>query len=213
MSSFKDVQELYAAVQKYMDRNDKSVVDKIPMWVNMAEQELDRRLRHPAAMVRALITIPANTGQIKAPANLSELVHARVQGQEQPMYRRSLEMLYAPPEPLGIYPTAIASMQNTYQFNKLCHEDFQLEFIYYVAPNKLSLENVTNLYLVALGDFLLYVALSNGFSYDTNLEESAYYRSMAEKALADLQEQIEREAISGSTMVSLSDSRHLVRYF
>ena len=82
-----------------------------------------------------------------------------------------------------------------------------------MVPDKLNNQNASNTYLALCGDLLLYLALSEGFSYDMNLEDSAYFRQKAEKVLADLNEQIKKEERSGSTLVTFASADALSDYF
>lgn len=212
MSAYNTVSELYDDVQKYLDRNESSIVNKIPMWVHMAEDELDRRLRHPAAEMVQSYVVKAGYDYVPAPRNLLELKSLRLVDEGRTLYRRSLETLYELPKS-DEKPLAFASRANYYILDKTVKVDTTIEFIYYTAPDKLGNENSANLYLVACGDFLLYVALSNGFAYDANPQESAYFRQLAEASLATLQDQINRESMAGHTLVQFSNQEFLSTYF
>lgn len=212
MSAYSNAAELYADVQAYMNRNETSIVNKIPMWVHMAEDELDRRLRHPAAEEVQSYTVPAGFDFIPAPRNLLELKSIRAEGTKSPLNRRSLETLYDTPS-YSDEPVAFASRANYYILNEKVKEDTTYEFIYWTTPEKLSNTNSSNLYLVSCGDFLLYAALAYGFGYDVNPQEAQYFRQLAETALANLQEQITREALSGHTLVQWSNSDFVSTYF
>ena len=210
--SYSTVSELYNDVQLYMNRNEASIVNKIPMWVNMAEDELDRRLRHPANEALVEYQVIKGQRQIPAPANLAELKFIRVPDADRILYRRSIETLFD--LPIGDdYPTGFASVSNQYVLNFEAKQDFLVEYCFYMVPDKLSNQNASNTYLTLCGDLLLYLTLSEGFSYDMNLEDSAYFRQKAEKVLADLEEQIKKEERSGSTLVTFASADALSNYF
>lgn len=212
MSAYANAAQLYSDIEQYMDRHEASIVNRIPMWVHMAEDELDRRLRHPAAEEVQNYEVKAGFDFIPAPRNLLELKSLRLEGVSVPLTRRSLETLYDVPS-WESHPVAFASRANYYILDKKVKEDTNVEFIYWTTPEKLSNTNSSNLYLVAAADFLLYAALSSAFSYDTNPEESQYYRGLAETALSNIQSQISREAMSGHTLVCWSDTTSLSTYF
>lgn len=212
MSNYTTVSDLYADVQLYMNRNETSIVNKIPLWVRMAEDELDRRLRHPATEAVLTYTVTQGTDRIPAPANLAELKYIRIPSVKRILYRRSIETLYELPLDDQL-PTGFASVSNSYVLNIVAPADTVFEYNFYMTPSKLSTSNASSVYLVQCGDILLYLALSFGFAYDQNPEESAYWRSTAEQALAMLNEQINREQISGSTLISFSNRDYLQTYF
>ena len=212
MAVYTQVSVLYADIQKYMDRNEDSIVAKIPLWVRMAEGELDRRLRHPASQVVYNYPLVTGSQELEAPRQLTELRSIRITSNPEALQRRSPEELYRGP----FYkdePEAFASVGNKYILNKPVEKDTTFEFVYYTTPIPLSVENSSNLYLDACGDILLYMALSLGFAYDNNQAESAYWRQMAEAALESLQTQIKQEAMSGSTFVNFANTDFLTTYF
>lgn len=212
MSNYTTVSDLYADVQLYMNRNEASIVNKIPLWVRMAEDELDRRLRHPATEAVLSYVVQQGSDRIPAPTNLAELKYLRIPELNRVLYRRSIETLYDLPVD-DEFPTGFASVSNQYILNLAAPANTTFEYTFYMTPSKLSLANASSVYLVQCGDILLYLALSFGFAYDQNPEESNYWRGTAEQALAMLNEQIQRESMSGSTMVTFANRDFLQTYF
>lgn len=208
---YKSASELYSDVQKYMDRNESSIVNKIPLWVHLAEDELDRRLRHPACQLSALITVYNGTDYIPAPSNMLELSWLKRKESNTVLKRLFFETLHSLPN-YEKYPVAFAAKANKYVLDKPVQEDTVFEILYYVEPTKLT-QSSTNMYLQIAADYLLFSALAHGFSYDTNLDEAAYYRTLAENSFASLENQITKEAYAGSTMFQFNDNSFIERYF
>ena len=214
MATYSNVSDLYSAVQAYMGRNETGIINKIPLWVSFAEDELDRRLRHPAAITTQEYTVSGKSSTIPAPESLLELKSITQLPSLQPLLRRSFESLFQPPYPTqkGM-ATAFASHGGEFILNEVMGEDTVFQVSYYASPLKLSTNNPENLYLSACGDFLLFTALAHGFAYDTNAEESQYYKLMAEAVLSTLSEQIQREDLAGSTLVTFANSDYLETYY
>lgn len=212
MAQYATVSELYADVQLYVNRNESTFISKIPMWVTMAEGELDRRLRHPAAENIQTFTVTTGNDYLTAPIDLLELKSIRNASTGEFLYRRSLETLYTVPN-YTKQPIAFASTSNRYVLDKPVIEDSQFNVVYYNAPTKLSVQNSSNLYLVALPDFLLSVALEQAFFFDGQPDQAQMWRTLAESQLAILNEQILRESYQGSTLVTHSNVDNISRYY
>lgn len=212
MAQYSTVSDLYTDVQKYVDRNESTFINKIPSWVFMAESELDRRLRHPAAENIQSFTVQKGSDYLTAPIDLLELKSIRNSKSGEFLYRRSLETLYTTPN-YGDTPIAFASTSNRYVLDQTVTEDTVFSVVYYNAPTKLDITNSSNLYLVSLPDFLLYVSLELAYIFDGQPEQAQYWRGMAEAVFAMLQEQILRESYQGSTLVTHSNSDNISRYY
>lgn len=212
MPAFNNVQELYDSVKDYLDRDDISFTKKIPLWVGMAEDELDRRLRHPASETVFEYTVQKGQDVIPAPANLSELRTIRNKKTNRVLTKRYPETLYMEPLP-DEEPTSFMSRANFYVLNMPVKEDTTFEYVFYIIPDRLGDKHGSSLYLEALGDFLLFVALEHGFTYGAADSEAAYFRGLAERSLANLQQQINNESIAGSTIFNFGDTEQVNRYY
>lgn len=201
MAKYDNVNQLYADIQQYVNRNESTFTTLIPTWVYQAETELDRRLRHPAAEVISSFTVLAGNNYIPAPTQLLELKSIRSRKTNDMLYRRSYEVLYDVLNDTR-YPIRFASVANRYYLDKIVEsEDVDYEFVFYTAPDKLSVTHVTNFYLDTVPDVLLYLGLEAAFIYDGQPDQAVYWRQMAETQLALLNEQIDRESYQGSTLV------------
>lgn len=212
MAQYDNVNDLYADIQKYVDRNESSFTNFIPVWVNQVENELDRRLRHPAAEVISTYTVQAGYNNIPAPTELLELKSIRSRATNEILYRRSYEVLYEVQNE-SKYAIRFASVSNRYYLDKTVDEDVVYEVIFYTAPAKLSSTNSNNFYLAVVPDVLLYLSLEAAFIYDGQPDQAAYWRSMAETQLALLNEQIDRESYQGSTLVPWQNNERNNYYY
>lgn len=212
MAQYDNVSELYTDVKQYVDRNEATFISKIPEWVNQAENELDRRLRHPAAEVISTYTVLAGNRSIPAPRQMSEIKSIRSRSTNSILYRRSYETLYDV-QNNSQYPIAFASIANQFYMDITCSENVTYEFVFYTVPDKLTLSNSNNFYLAVLPDFLLYVTLEQAFIFDGQPEQAVYWRQMAETQLALLNEQIKRESYQGSTLIAWGDSARNDYYY
>lgn len=212
MAQYDNVDALYQDIQNYVDTNESSLVKKIPAWIYLAESELDRRLRHPAAENVQTFKVLQGNDYLTAPIDLLELKSIKNNSTGDFLYRRSYEVLYQS-QNFRNSPVAFASVSNKYLLDIPVQEDSTFQVVYYNAPEKLSVQNSSNLYLVALPDFLLSVGLEQAYIYDGQPEQAQYWRMAAERQLQMLNDQITRESYQGSTLVTYSDSSRISHYY
>jgi len=212
MAQYSTVNDLYTDIARYVDTKEQYFISKIPAWIHLAESELDRRLRHPAAENVQGFTVKAGNNYLTAPIDLLELKSVRNTNNNLFLYRRSYETLFQVYNPEK-EPVAFASVSNKYILDKPVSVDTIIEVVYYNAPQKLDISNSSNLYLIALPDFLLYVGLEQAFIFNGQPDQATYWRGMAETRLAMLNEQILRESYQGSTLVTYTDIDRINKYF
>lgn len=210
--SKKTYKDLITDVKHYLNRADEDTLSRIPTWIHLAQDQLDRILRHPAAetVMEYLVSVGSDT--IPIPANLLELKNLRNKTTGEVLYRRSLETLYLTPLHEK-YPIGYSRKGIEYVLNKAPEEAFVMEVIYYTAPTKLSGMSDRNLYTVQCYDMMLYYALSEGFGYLMDTAQSQHYQQKADTSFNFLMESIKREEYSGSTLVYFSDEAAMGQYF
>lgn len=210
--SKKTYKDLATDVKHYMNRNDEDTLSRIPTWIHLAQDQLDRILRHPAA--ETVMRYPMKKGEdiIPIPTNLLELKNLRNNTTGEVLYRRSLETLYSTPLN-SKFPTGYSRKGVEYILNKATEEEFEMEVIYYTAPTKLSKPGDINLYTLQCYDMMLYYALAEGFAYLMDTTQAQYYQQKAEASYNMLMESIRREEFSGSTLVYFSDEEAMSQYF
>lgn len=210
--SNKNYRDLYDDVKSYLNRTDQDTLTRIPVWIHLAQDTLDRVLRHPAAETTMVYPVKPGEDIIPIPVNLLELKSLRNTVNGEVLYRRSLETLYETPTS-EVYPTGYSRKGNQYILNKKAEVDFNMEVIFYTAPNKLDKPGDMNLYTVQCYDMMLFYALSEGFAYLHDTSNSQYYQQRAEVSYTMLMESIRREEFSGSTLVYFSDQESMSNYF
>lgn len=210
--SKKTYKDLANDIKHYLNRNDEDTISRIPTWVHLAQDQLDRILRHPAA--ETVIRFPVKVGVdiIPIPTNLLELKNLRNAKTGEVLYRRSLETLFLTPLH-SKFPTGYSRKGVEYILNKPAEEEFEMEVIYYTAPSKLDKPGDINLYTLQCYDMMMYYALAEGFSYLMDSAQSQYYQQKAEASYTMLMESIRREEFSGSTLVYFSDEQAMSTYF
>lgn len=212
MAQYSSVYQLYDDVAKYVNTKESSLIETVPSWVYQAEVELDRRLRHPAAMVMSSFTMLQGTQRIPAPKEMTELCSIRCENTNETLYRRSYEtvlQMYNPEK----YPKYFASVSNYFYLDKTVTENVRYEFIFYTSPDKLSPEITDNFYLQVIPDFLLYITLEKAFIFNGEPQQAQYWRQMGEVQLAALEAQIKRENDQGSTLISMNDTARNQYYY
>lgn len=212
MSAYKNRGELVQDIQKYMNRSEPHIVKKIPQWIHMAEDMLDRVLRHPAAIQTLNYSMREGDQEVPAPDKLLELKTIKVKETGDTLFRRSIETL-ADGDRSNEYPVAFCSQGEKFILDKPAPKDMDIQLIYFEATEKLKTDSDTNLYLFYCGDILLYYALSEGFGYDNNQAEAQYWEQKAVQSFTALEQQIEKEKVAGSTLVNMGNRRFLNKYF
>lgn len=210
--SKKTFKDLATDIKHYLNRTDEDTLSRIPTWVHLAQDTLDRILRHPAAEIVLRYPVKVGVGVIPIPTNLLELKHLRNTTTGEVLYRRSLETLYETPLN-SKYPTGYSRKGHEYVLNKEAEEEFEMEVIFYTAPTKLSKPGDFNLYTMQCYDMMMYYALAEGFSYLMDTAQSQYYQQKADTSYSMLIESIRREEFSGSTLVYFSDQASMGNYF
>ena len=210
--SKKTYKDLAGDVKHYLNRNDEDTLSRIPTWIHLAQDTLDRILRHPAA--ETVIRFPVKVGAdiIPIPTNLLELKNLRNSKTGEVLYRRSLETLYLTPLH-SKFPTGYSRKGVEYILNKPAEEEFEMEVIYYTAPTKLSKPGDINLYTLQCYDMMMYYAIAEAFSYLQDPSQAQYFQQKAEASYNMLMDSIRREEFSGSTLVYFSDEAAMSQYF
>lgn len=212
MSNNKTYKDLYGDIKHYMNRTDQDTLSRIPTWIHLAESQLDRTLRHPAA--EKMVRYPLKKGEfiIPIPVKLLELKNLRNTDTGQILYRRSLETLYGTPLD-SVYPTGYARKGVEYVLNKASEVDVEIEVIYYTAPQHLENPGDRNLYTMQCYDILMYYTLGEGFNYLHDIEKANLFTQKAAQSFEMLQKSIKDEEFSGSTLVHFYDSDGMNNYF
>lgn len=210
--SNKTYKDLMTDVKHYLNRTDEDTLSRIPTWIHLAQDTLDRILRHPAAETVMEFPVKVGVDIIPIPANLLELKNLRNSATGEILYRRSLETLYLTPLH-SKYPTGYSRKGVEYMLNKKSEEAFVMEVIYYTAPTKLVNMGDRNLYTAQCYDMMMYYALAEGFAFLMDSTQAQYYQQKAETSYNMLTESIRREEFSGSTLVYFSDEAAMGNYF
>lgn len=210
--SKKTYKDLITDIKHYLNRTDEDTVGRISTWVHLAQDQLDRILRHPAAETVVRFPMKVGDSTVPIPINLLELKNLRNAVTGDVLYRRSLETLYLTPLH-SKYPTGYSRKGAEYVLNKEAEEEFEMEVIYYTAPSRMTKPSDFNLYTLQCYDIMMYYALAEGFAYLMDSAQSQYYQQKAETSYNMLMESINREEFSGSTLVYFSDEAAMSTYF
>lgn len=210
--SKKTYKDLMTDVAHYLNRTDQDTLSRIPTWIHLAESQLDRILRHPAAETVIAYTVPVGDDYIPVPRKLLELKQLRNAKTGEVLYRRSLETLYSTPLHSD-YPTGYSRKSVRYILNKEVTEPFDVEIIFYAAPDHLAKPLDVNLYTMQCYDTLMYYAIAEGFTYLHDNESAQVYNSKAEVSFNMINQSIQREEFAGSTLVYFSDNELMNTYY
>lgn len=204
---FDNYEELKNGIRETINRDD-MFDNLIPTWIRMAEENLDRELRHPAMVTSYKITVPEGEQTIPLSTNYLAMFYIRYKGKL--LSRTSLEVL-SELDSDG-EPTHFASNENKYAVNGATSVPREFEVKYYAAPPRLSQELADTLYLFIACDYIYFYATAEGFEYDSQLDKAAYWRNKASSTLAAIQYQADKERDSGSTLITFANPERLI-YF
>lgn len=201
-----------------MNRDEETLNRNIPYWVSNAEDELDKLLRHPAALVVENYVVKAGLNRIPAPLEMTEIYSIRNLALGVMLYRKPYEILYESYNNTN-YPQYFGALGPDFYLDKSVPEDTNFEFVFYSSPPKLGSTDKdgnivnNNFYLQVMSDYLLCSSLAKSFLFDGQPDKSAAWSQNASTILANLNEQIKREEFQGSTTIAMCDVPRLQHYF
>lgn len=211
MFNKKTYNDLIQDVKFYLNRTDQDTLSRIPIWVHVAQEQLDRIMRHPATEVSIEYKMQPGDMSVPVPANMLEMKHLRNADTGDVLYRWSLEILnHYSDDP---YPTGYCRRGAEYLLNKRVEIPFTLEMICYMAPSRLEKADDVNMYTVQCYDMLLYYAVAEGFAYLHDMQVSQYFQQKAEASYNMIMESIDREKRSGSGRVVVAEQEKNSKYF
>ena len=212
MTIFKNRYELIETVKAYADRDVKEINEKIPIWINITQDMLDRGLRHPALITTA--TYPAKAGEdsIPAPVGYNELKQIIIKDTGKILQRLGIEVLSLADE-TDQYPDAYCFLENRFKLNKPCFSDMDIEIIHYNVPKRLESDSDTNIYLTIAADIMLFNTVSELFFYDNNPQEAERFKAKADNSYNAMLQQIKQEEYGGSQLIIKRGSKNVGDYY
>jgi hypothetical protein len=181
-------------IQSYLERNDTATLDKIPLFIMLAEQVIASKIKFLGNLTVNTSNMVANNAVIAKPARWHKTVsmNITVAGERQPVLLRKYEYLrnYAPdPTATGI-PLYYADYDYT---NWLMAPTpaiaYAFEVLYYERVQPLDSSNQTNWFTIYAPQALLYGSLLQAMPFLKNDERIPMWQAQYDAIMATLAEE------------------------
>ncbi len=201
MNQIKNFGDLKTSVQAFINRRDKITLDNIPLFINMAEKQIYRKVDNiPAFETNFLATLDSD-GFVTVPANMIKMKHifrmgtaGSQAGNIQVLTRKSLSLM-------STSNNGFARTGEYLWFTPDFKPGDQI-FITYLADQKeLVDDSDSNILLTIAPDLYLYTALTIAARFNNDDAEYAKWEPLSKEAMADIIEQNEDFEYSGGALV------------
>jgi hypothetical protein len=181
-------------IQSYLERNDTATLDKIPLFIMLAEQVIASKIKFLGNLTVNTSNMVANNAVIAKPARWHKTVsmNITVAGEREPVLLRKYEYLrnYAPdPTATGI-PKYYADYDYT---NWLVAPTpavaYAFEVLYYERVQPLDSTNQTNWFTIYAPQALLYGSLLQAMPFLKNDERLPMWQAQYDAIMATLAEE------------------------
>ena len=200
VSQIKTFSELKTAVADWLDRNDQDLV--IPTFIQLAEKDMEQKLRHHQMVVKSYSSVDANDGVITLPSDWLEARNLEID---------DIQITYQSPDVLDMFRNTDDGTYTVPRFYSyygpnleiwpVPEEDYTIEMDYYqMIPPLADSVNGTNWLLGVSPNVYLYGSLVHSAPYLRDDPRVALWDKMYESALQMLQGGSERAMTSGSRL-------------
>lgn len=191
---------LQTAVENWLDRDDDTVVDRIPEFIQLAESKIRRRVRKKTIRTNLVVGGRATT----LPSDCAELRSAKpttsTTSLDRPLILTTPENLAKRAAGMSTSgrPRYFAVVDGQLLLAPTPDDDYTLEVIYYEALTPLSSTVSTNSVLRDNPDIYLYGALAEAEPYIKNDERVALWKGNFNEAVEELNELRQKEEYGAS---------------
>jgi hypothetical protein len=178
-------------IQSYLERNDTQTLDKIPLFIMLAEQVIASQIKFLGNLTVNASTMVANTSIIDKPARWHKTVSMdiTVGGVRQPVLLRKYEYLrnYWPDNTLTGVPVYYADYDYTHWLVAPTPASaYSFEVLYYERVQPLDSTNQSNWFTVYAPQALLYGSLLQAMPFLKNDERSSLWQAQYDAVIAAL---------------------------
>jgi hypothetical protein len=196
-------------VQSYLERTDEATLDKIPLFIMLAEQTIAAQIKFLGNLTVQSSTMVLNSNVIDKPARWHKTVsmNITVAGRRQPVLLRKYEYLREYwPDPVA---TDVPKFYCDYDYTHWLvaptpSDDFTFEVLYYERLQPLDSSNQTNWFTTYAPQALLYGTLLQAMPFLKNDErvqlwQALYQQSMDVLVAEDKLRVADRQAVALDT--------------
>jgi hypothetical protein len=179
-------------IQSYLERTDTQTLEKIPLFIMLAEQVIASQIKFLGNLTVNTSTMVANTSIIDKPARWHKTVSMdiTVAGVRQPVLLRKYEYLryYWPDNTLVGVPVYYADYDYTHWLVAPTPASaYSFEVLYYERVQPLDSTNQSNWFTVYAPQALLYGSLLQAMPFLKNDERSPMWQAQYDAVIATLQ--------------------------
>jgi hypothetical protein len=179
-------------IQSYLERNDTQTLDKIPLFIMLAEQVIASQIKFLGNLTVNTSTMVANTSVIDKPARWHKTVSMdiTVAGVRQPVLLRKYEYLrnYWPDNTLVGIPVYYADYDYTHWLvAPTPNSAYSFEVLYYERVQPLDSTNQTNWFTIYAPQALLYGSLLQAMPFLKNDERTPLWQAQYDAVISSLQ--------------------------
>lgn len=181
-------------IQSYLERSDASTVDKIPLFIMLAEQVIASKIKFLGNLTVNTSTMVANNAVIAKPARWHKTVsmNITVAGEREPVLLRKYEYLrnYAPDPTETGTPKYYADYDYTnWLVAPTPDVAYAFEVLYYERVQPLDSSNQTNWFTIYAPQALLYGSLLQAMPFLKNDERMQMWQAQYDVIMSTLAEE------------------------
>jgi len=178
-------------IQSYLERTDTATLEKIPLFIMLAEQVIAAQIKFLGNLTVNNSTMVANTSIIDKPARWHKTVsfNITVNGERQPVFMRQYEYLrqYWPDATQTGVPVYFADYDYTHWLVAPTPASaYSFEVLYYERVQPLDSTNQTNWFTIYAPQALLYGSLLQAMPFLKNDERSQMWQAQYDAIMATL---------------------------
>lgn len=178
---------LSAAVTGWMHRNDASIVANADLFIDMAEGELSRLIKHPA--MEALTTLNTSTAWVALPSDFIGPKSARIGTNQLKLQGYDTLQSNANANTLTGATQYYAVAQNKLYLFPGPTTSTDISLVYYQRLPALSLSNANNWLGDAYPDAYLYATLKHAAVFMKRVEDAQGYQALMSGAVDEINKQ------------------------
>lgn len=181
VSSVMTFDSLVENIQSYLERSDTATIEKIPLFIMLAEQSIASQVKILGNLTVNTSTMVQSTSIIDKPARWHKTVSmsVTVDGAKQPVNLRKYEYLrsYWPDADLTDVPLYYCDYDYTHWLvAPTPDDDYEFEVLYYERVQPLDSTNQTNWFTIYAPQALLYGSLLQSMPFLKNDARMAFFQ-------------------------------------
>ena len=200
MATITNYANLQTTIADFLNRDDLTSV--IPTFIQLAEAQMNRDLRHWRMEVRASGQQSSGDAYMQIPADWLETIRFHItDGGTKPLdliSRKALEDKRAGNENMSGTPRYYTHADSQFELYPTPNEDTNTELLYFAKIPSLSDGNTSNWLLEDAPDVYLYGALIHSSPYLAEDERVGVWAQMYSAAVSQLNDKSEKSRLSGS---------------